>query len=250
MNRVILNGEDEFTIRLPCKDGDEFTLTHPSIHEHITQHIKAKKGQELKVTLLNEGIGRAKIIKLGAQEVTLKVTEVSPGPKPTITLLIGACRPPTVKKILEHGSSLGVCEFIFFQADLSEKSYLTSKVFEDKKIYELLTLGLSQGATFSSLPVVKRTQSLREGLSLIEGNGPPQNYLLSLTGDQTFLSERINFQESITLAIGPERGWSAKEESELRDQGFKPIVVASSVLRVEMAIFSALGQLAMLELSR
>ncbi len=250
MNRVILNELDKHTVRLHLEDGDEFTLSRPSVCEHITGHLKAKLGQVLKVTLLNEALGEAKVTKLGPKEVTLKILNKSPTPRPKVTMIIGACRPPTVKKILEHGSAFGVDKFIFFQAALSEKSYLTSKVFEDEKTYELLTLGLSQGARHCHLPQVRRSQSLEEALSLTEEGKSNQKFYLSLREGQTFLDEEPNIKEDITLTIGPERGWTQDEERILQEHGLKPIVVGPSILRVEMAIFSALGQLAMLELTR
>lgn len=243
MNRVILDDSQKFTER----HGQEFTLSQPEVCDHLINHIGIQVGGNLKVTLINEGLGEATVKSFTPDKIELSVLRTFEAPTPKTTLLIGASRPPTVKKILEHGSAFGVKEFIFFQAELSEKSYLTSKVFKEDKIYELLTKGLSQGAISSHLPKVTREQSLKSAIDRVQCS---QKYLLSLEAQKTFLDCPPSFKEDHCLAIGPERGWTATEEDLLKRSGFSPIKVGSSTLRVEMAVFSALGQLAMIHLNR
>lgn len=245
MNRVILDESQNHTKR----QGDLFTLSNPEVCTHLKEHIEIKEGQTLKVTLLNEGLAKATVTEISENQIKLKVTDKINVDRPRTILLIGASRPPTVKKILEHGTSFGIREYIFFQAELSEKSYLTSKVFEEDKTYDLLTKGLSQGATYAHLPKVTRVQKLSEAVELIKEYSQ-QNFLLSLEAKSSFLGSDINLTSEHCLALGPERGWTKSEESFLKEYGFTPIKVGETTLRVEMATFSALGQLAMIGLNR
>ena len=50
-----------------------------------------------------------------------------------------------------------------------------------------------------------------------------------------------NDNEKICLAVGPERGWSAKERDQLRDNQFELCDLGSRVLRVETAVVAAIG---------
>ena len=244
LNRVVLNEQDPSLKR----EHSLFTLKDSQVLDHLNGHLMVKTGDTLKVLVINEGLGKGKVINISPEEVTLDVTIDSPGLKPNVHLIVGASRPPTLKKVLEHGTSFGVSSFSFFKAELSEKSYLTSKVFEEHSLNDLLTKGLAQGSTFCHLPEVKRFNSLEKVLSEIPSQS--QRFLLSLTGEKTFHQENLSQKSPIVLAIGPERGWTKKEEEFLMSNSFRPILIGESILRVEIATFSALGQLAMLSLNR
>jgi RsmE family RNA methyltransferase len=242
LNRVVLNEQDS---TLKIKDS-LYTLRDPEVLAHLMGHLLIKPEDSLKVIVLGKGLGRARVVKTSPEEVTLDVTIEEKGLTQNIHLLIGASRPPTVKKIIEHGASFGVKSFSFFKAELSEKSYLTSKVFEEASLLDLLTKGLAQGSSYCELPTVKRYQSLSEAIK----NTNENRFLLSLKGENTFQNLNIDLKNPLTLAIGPERGWTAQEESFLTQNSFQPVLIGNSTLRVEIATFSALGQLAMLSLNR
>lgn len=233
MNRLILVESDRvenesFIIK------DSFRLTH------LSNVLKIKAGDELKVTLLNNSLGKAKVTEVSANECTLKLIEnETVKSTPNIQLQVAVSRPPTCKKILEHGTSLGAKGIEFFKADLSEKSYLDSKIFENEKYKEYLHLGLAQSAVYFEEPSFKLSSAF--SISPIE-----QKFFLSVKEASTFDKANLDFSSPIVLAIGPERGFTEREESELLSAGYRPICLGPSVLRVEIATFSALGQLQML----
>lgn len=245
MNRVILDESQIHTKRVK----DEFILSDPEVCTHLKDHLNIIVGQNLKVTILNESLGTALVKDISSDHIVLNIQETTKVEEPKTILLIGASRPPTIKKVLEHGTSFGVKEFIFFQAELSEKSYLTSKVFEAEKTYELLTKGLSQGASHAHLPKVTIIQGLSEAITYVKAQCQ-QNFLLSLEGSATLIKQKVSLHENHCLSLGPERGWSTKEELLIKEEGFMPIKVGATTLRVEIATFSALGQLAMIGLNR
>ena len=49
----------------------------------------------------------------------------------------------------------------------------------------------------------------------------------------------IGSNPTVTLALGPERGWSAAERNLLRSQGFTLVHLGTRVLRVETAVVAA-----------
>lgn len=242
MNRVVLNEQDPYL----KKKGNCYILKDPEVLAHLMGHLLIKAGDSLKVLVLGQGLGTAKVLKTSPEEVSLEVEIEGLGEPQNIHLLVAASRPPTVKKVIEHGTSFGVKSFSFFKAELSEKSYLTSKVFEPENLNDLLNKGLAQGSSFSHLPTVNRYQSLNEAIK----NCEEQRFLLSLNGKNTFEQCSLDTKKPITLAIGPERGWTKKEEDLLKENSFQPVVIGKSILRVEIATFSALGQLAMLSINR
>lgn len=243
---MVLNESDP---GLKIKDG-LYLLRNPQVLEHLMGHLLIKEGDTIKVLVVGQGLGTATVKKTRPEEVTLDVNINEAGLTQNIHLLIGASRPPTIKKVIEHGTAFGVKSFSFFKAELSEKSYLTSKVFEEDSLNDLISKGLAQGAKYSDWPGVRRYPSLSSYLGEATQSGESQRFLMSLTAENTFDQHSLDFSQPITLAIGPERGWTKKEEAYLKENSFLPTVIGQSVLRVEIATFSALAQLAMLSLNR
>jgi RsmE family RNA methyltransferase len=48
-------------------------------------------------------------------------------------------------------------------------------------------------------------------------------------------------EEPVVIAVGPERGWSARERTLLRDAGFRCVHLGERVLRVETACVASIS---------
>lgn len=236
MNRVILLPHEKLE---SDQSSNLFKIERKDDIDHIQNHLKSKLNDELKVTVVDQGIGLAKIVEMNSSSITFEVKDLTQNKELPLHILCGLSRPPTMKKVIEHGISLGVKKFTFFKAELSEKSYGDSKIFEEEKLQELILAGLSQEARTHSLPEVEVLKSIKE----IDFSSMPTKLLLSLDENASLLNEALNFDNDICIAIGPERGWTQDEESYLKRQGFMPIKISSNVLRVEIALFSFLGQI-------
>ena len=68
-------------------------------------------------------------------------------------------------------------------------------------------------------------------------------------GENNKLPSLISNTDTITLAIGPERGFIPSEEELFIEKGFKPVKISESILRVEHAAFSSIAQLDFLRMS-
>lgn len=227
MNRLVLN---EQTL---SKD-DHLIIDAPNILTHAYEILKIKSGDSLKLCLLNKGLASAKVISAESDQFTLKIEDRSSGTEPFVDLMVGLCRPPSIKKILEHGTSLGVSSFHFFKGDLSEKSYLTSSIFDETSKY--LVLGLAQSAHYFRLPKVHADLEF-------PSVDHQQKFFLTFNSDQYLDDLTLDFDSTPLFALGPERGWTEREEKFLIEQGYQPLRISESVLRVEIASFALLGQL-------
>lgn len=223
---------------------DIFKINDSVRLSHLHKVLKSKVSDKIKVCLVDHGTSIGTIIELSKDQALIEASEFSPTALPWCELLIGLSRPPTCKKILEHGSTLGVSHFHFFKADLSEKSYLQSKIFQNFSYNEFLDNGISQSAIYFKRPSVV----VDKFLPLTSYEDIEQKYVLSFSTNNTFETVNIDFSKRICLAIGPERGWTNKEIEILKDNNFKEIRISASVLRVETATFCALGQLELLKM--
>lgn len=217
-------------------------ITDKAILGHIHTTLKLEKGDEVKCTVLNQGLTVGIVTELSQEHCRLELQAVSPGHPQWFNLVIGLSRPQTSKKILEHATTFGAKKIHFFKAALSEKSYLDSKIFEDKAYEEFLLNGLSQSAIYSHLPEFK----LEKYNPAEQYKDETQKYILDIKTDKSFLDVELDFTKPLTLAIGPERGWITEDVERFHAAGFSSVKVSSSILRVEHAVYSAVSQLELL----
>ena len=217
-------------------------ITDPNILTHIHTTLKLAVGDEVRCTVLNLGLTKGEVVELRKDFCQLKLNSITPGEQQWFDLVIGVSRPQTTKKILEHATTFGARRFHFFKAALSEKSYLTSKIFENNAPEEFMITGLSQAAIYSQLPEFK-----------IDIYNPAEHYkdasqkfILDLKTNKSFLDIEIDFTKSITLAVGPERGFINDDLERFHHAGFTSVKISSSILRVEHAVYSAISQLELL----
>ncbi len=237
MNRILIQDPDlleKKLVNIPCGP----------ILSHIHEVLRAKTGDTLKICIPGKGIGTARINKLNDESCDLLLLKLVPGLEPRVRLIIGASRPPTVRKILEHGTCLGVHSFDFLNSELSEKSYLQSKVFRSNETRKHIDLGLSQSAVYYRRPEVCLSQSFHDLDKILSKT--PQNasrILLDQNADHHLGDLSLDMETPIVLAIGPERGFSSREIQVFKEKSFQSAKISPATLRVEWAVMAALSQL-------
>ena len=223
-----------------------FSIHDPKRVGHLNQVLRAKQGDEIRICYVDKGLGTGIIHKLNDREAIIKLLELAAGFAPWCHLIMGLSRPPTCKKVLEHGTSMGIGEFQFFRAGMSEKSYLSSKLFQNYRFLEPIYAGLAQSGRYFQTPGFKLNNSVCfESIEHLQ-----HRYILSPSAEDSFTDHNIDFDQKLVLAIGPERGWNSSEVHQFQEAGFKQVKIARSLLRVEIALFAALGALETLRFSR
>lgn len=233
MNSIILE-EKSYEI------GNEITLSQVN-STHLISTLKVKVGDILKATFLNDGLGTLRItnIDMSLNLVKAKIESRKEGLSYKIRLLVGASRPQTMKKVLEHASTMGVSEFIIVGTTLTEKSYLSSKIYMEDEFSELAKLGLSQSAIFYKLPKISIFPNIKKiPLEVFQDS---KKFILSPYTQNNFINIEISNNDLITLAIGPERGWTSEELKYFVENDFKECCLSQSILRVENATIATLG---------
>ncbi len=216
-------------------------ITDPQVLAHMHETLKARPGDTFKCTVLGFGLCLGTITDLTSSQCLLKLSDITKAQPQWFNLVVGISRPQTSKKVLEHATTFGASKIHFFKAALSEKSYLDSKVFEEKECTQYLLAGLSQSAIYDCLPKVQ-VDKYNPADSY---KNDPQKFILDLNAKENFLElkDSINFDTPVTLAIGPERGFISSDIEHFHQAGFKSVKISSSILRVEHAIYSAVSQL-------
>ena len=243
MNRVILHSADlyDFELKDWTNPGRLFRIQDSSRINHLNEIIGVNEGDEFRVCLVDWGNGTCRVEAKSSKQVVLRLEDSAPGLNKPLGLLLGLCRPTSLRKVIEHSAGMGVTHFFIIKCALSEKSYLNSKWLREDKLKGLLELGMAQDYSVSRMPKVQIFKNFKTFLEQSEMN-------------LTFFGSRIVLNQEATqwmktksdcncFAVGPERGFTARELQQLVDLDFKQVKVSQSVLRVEHACFYGLAQL-------
>ncbi|MBN2655494.1 MAG: RsmE family RNA methyltransferase [Spirochaetales bacterium] len=229
MNLILFENDE---IQQPLPSGD-------FRYQHIRKILKLGEGDSFDSGIINGPGGRSQIVKLDDNAMTLSFEELwTSQPLYPVTLIIGVPRPPTARRLLKDLTSAGVDRLWFTGTELGEKSYLTSKIWQDEKYRDHLLEGAQQGGS-TLLPEVRRFHTLNR---CIEALGGDENRA-ALDNNESVMSVSRFRQDKgrIVLAIGSERGWTGGERELLKASDFTLLSMGTRVLRTETACAMATG---------
>ena len=217
---------------------------------HILSVLKIDLGSAFYVGFVNGERALAKMETIHEDNsITLRIVERMTSPKCLpVDLFIGMPRPHTAKRVLFEAACLGVRRMYFFQSDRTEPSYMKSRLWLEENYKERLVLGAEQSFT-THVPEVFLCKNLNEALSQINSSEDQYTQIamdnyearegLGLSLKSTN-SEGLKIPQ-IGLAFGSERGWSDSERALLIKEKWKFAHLGNRVLRLEMAVVSAIA---------
>jgi len=211
---------------------------------HLRSVLGVKTGDEIDVAVKNGPRGKGKVSLLPDQRVDLAIRWADNHPCDLfpVHLIVGFARPQTCRKILEQASALGAERISFFQAEKGEPSYAESRLWTTNEWMERIDRGVEQ-AFASFVPTCDLHVTLDQALSSAQREGSFKIALDNYEATQSLSAEDADGKSPIVLAIGPERGWSARERKNLRSRNFEMRHLGKRVLRMETAVVASLGLL-------
>jgi len=209
---------------------------------HIASVLRAGEGDELAVGALGGRMGRGIVRALDAEAVELEVVleREPPAPLP-LTLIVALPRPKVLNRVIAAATSMGVKHIVIVNAWRVEKSYWSTPRLAPANLRLQQLLGLEQ-ARDTILPLVETRRLFRQ---FVEDELPAlaagTRALVAHPGAAEVCPRGL--QQPVTLAIGPEGGFIAKEIESLVRAGLTPVTLGERILRVETAIASLAGRL-------
>jgi 16S rRNA (uracil1498-N3)-methyltransferase len=217
---------------------------------HARKHLGARVGDRLRVGLLDEGdgppapnLGHGEVLRCDAEALELRVElgQLPPPPSP-VTLALALPRPPTVEKVLQQGTALGIKRFLFFHSRRVEKSYWDSSLLEPAALRRQLLLGLEQ-CVDTVLPRIEFHRKFRpfveDRLAPLRANGP----VLVADPEAAHPCPRA-LAGPLCLVLGPEGGFVPFERERFAALGDLCVDLGPRILRVETAAVALLARLA------
>ena len=176
-----------------------------------------------------------------------------------ITLALALPRPPSLRKVLQQATAMGVKHFVLFASARVEKSYWQSTGLEPAALREQLLLGLEQAGD-TALPRIDLARRFRpfveDALPVLADSAPilvahpePSASLVTPGMGRAFLVVgvyQLNVRQALSrafLVIGPEGGLQDHELERFEAVGAKRVGLGPRVLRVETAVVALLARL-------
>jgi 16S rRNA (uracil1498-N3)-methyltransferase len=210
--------------------------------EHVLSVHKAEIGKQLTVGLSNGKMGTGTVTSLNNDKIEMKVilSDNPPTPIP-LTLILALPRPKSLKKALHVATTLGVKKIYLIETWKVDKSYWQSPLLQPEEIKKQLILGLEQ-AKDTILPEVIMKRRFKP---FIEDEVPEIiKSSIPFVAHPTDANQcPFNFKKPVTLAIGPEGGFTEYEVNKFMEQGFTPISIGERIQRVEFAIPVIIGKI-------
>lgn len=209
---------------------------------HLLEVLRRGKGDGFDAGVINGPRGRGLVSAITTDGVSLAFSwGLEPPPPDPLTLIIGLPRPQSARTLLREVSSLGVSALHFVLCEKGDPNYVSSTLWQTSEWRRHLIAGAEQ-AFCTRLPHVTFGRSLGD---IVHPTDHASETRIALDNYESpaALSQITTLQSQVTLAVGAERGWSARERDFLRNAGFTLAHLGPRVLRTETACIVALALL-------
>jgi len=201
MNIIILTNNDFVEKEIYRISDERFT--------HIKNILKSESGDIIEIGLLNSSIGKAKILEISEDSVTLEILSYTEQQEifPKVDIVCALPRPQTLKKVLNTCATMGVRNLYLIRSEKVVKSYFDSPLLNEENYTKFLIEGLSQGKR-TDLPIVSIHNKFKVFFeNYFEEIRNNSICLLAHPNSDNYLNkQQLNNSKDITLAIGPESG--------------------------------------------
>ena len=238
---------DDHTMNLILFTADELDEGHRLVlRDRRFQHIRnthgACTGDRVRVGQVGGLMGTGELLYIddSRAELTVDLT-TPPPPKIPLTILLALPRPKMLRRILRTSAELGISELHLINSAKVEKSYWQSPALDPANIHSYLIDGLQQ-ARDTVLPVVRLHRLFKP---FVEDTLPQiaADTVKLVAHPATGKPCPAEFDTGITLAIGPEGGFTDYEVTKFLEAGFEGIHLGMRILRVENAVTALASRL-------
>lgn len=216
---------------------------------HLREVLRAAAGASVRAGVIGGDVGTARVLADDGKAIELALTLDRPSPPPMpIDLILAMPRPKVLSRALETAAAFAVRRVDIVNSWRVDKAYLDSPRLDAAAIDEHLRLGAEQGVT-THLPAVELHRRL---MPFLDARHPAADAAAGLklcchARDAAPIESAWRGDAlPATIALGPEGGWIEREVATFAARGFAIVSLGAPVLRVEVALAAALGQLALL----
>ena len=211
-------------------------------YRHITNTLGLGPGDQLRAGVLDGAVGHARIVTRTDDHLTVRFHAEGEPPAPLpLTVILALPRPKMLKRIILDATSLGVKTLVLLNSWKVDKSYWQTPELKGELLREKMVLGLEQAmdTRMPALVLAPRFKPFVE--DQLEALTAGTRKLLAHPGDYPPMPAQLD--APLTVAIGPEGGWTPYEVEMLCARGFACHSLGARILRVETALPTLVGRL-------
>lgn len=231
----------------PSEIADDTVVLADRRAAHLRAILGVRAGSRVRAGVLGGAVGTAEVIDDDGSALRLRLALTdAPPPLLPIELVLAVPRPKVLSRTIEIAAAFAIERIALTNAWRVDKSYLASPRLAPRELTAAARLGAEQGATTHVPPIALHHRLMELLDARWPAGAPPAGAALIAHPGGVPIEAAIASSAPVTLAIGPEGGWIAREVETFVARGFTPVSLGVTILRVEAAVAAALGQLALL----
>jgi 16S rRNA (uracil1498-N3)-methyltransferase len=213
---------------------------------HLIRVLRAQTGMEFDM-VAGDRVWRAVIAGVSGDSVRFTLlSQVEAEAALPVTLLLSIFKFDRMEWIIEKATELGAERFVPMTARRSEK-HLAQAAPARVERWRRVAREAAKQSRRSDVPTVEDVVTLKAAVN-VKAAPPGLNLLLAEQERSTTLLAAMQREglgsQSVHLAVGPEGGWTAEEESLFGLEGWQPVSLGPRILRAETAGITAMAVVA------
>jgi 16S rRNA (uracil1498-N3)-methyltransferase len=221
----------------PLSQGLQVQLSETE-QRHLVQVMRTRPGEQVELVNGQGQLALATLLRIDKKTAPLVIDQVTFEPPALYQVILAQAIPRSNRLdiILEKGTELGMTEILLYPGEQSEKSQLGPSLLT--RLQSITISALKQCGRLY-LPKITLVPPLSAwtlpALPLFYGDLSPS----ALPFHQAWSQEK--FPHGLIFAIGPEKGFSPKEEDHLKSLHAHGVKLHHNILRTETAALVALS---------
>jgi 16S rRNA (uracil1498-N3)-methyltransferase len=205
--------------------------------DHLAHVLRARIGQEFDIATA-ETVRRGRIVSVTDGRVEFELGEVVPAIAiPSLTLLLSIFKFDRMEWAIEKCVELGAARIVPVIAQRTE-THLAAAALKRVERWQRIARQASEQSRRSSVPEISQPIKLKDALASATG----VRIVLAESEDDTTLKgvlEKTDPSGEVTLAFGPEGGWTETELELFLNSGWTAASLGTTILRAETAAIAA-----------
>ena len=207
--------------------------------EHLARVLRARVGQQFDIATPN-GVYLGTIVEIQPQRITFSLTEMLKIParqqRADVHLYLAVFKFERLEWAIEKCTELGVSSIIPVIAQRTD-THLAVAAQKRVERWRRIAHEAAQQSRRESIPEVRNPEKFEKAIR--EGQGT--RVVLAETEPNKGLPDLLELDSAVSLAIGPEGGWTESELSLFDQEGWTRASLGPNILRAETAAIAALA---------
>jgi 16S rRNA (uracil1498-N3)-methyltransferase len=205
--------------------------------QHLAQVLRGRVGQEFDIAT-GGSVRRGRITSVAEDRVEFELGEVIPAvPTPGLTLVLSVFKFDRMEWAIEKCVELGASRIVPVVAQRTE-AHLAKAAQKRVERWQRIALQASEQSRRTSMPEITQPRTLQAAVTAAGGT----RIVLAESEKQMMLKDVLQTPPAageITLAFGPEGGWTESELKLFQGAGWMAASLGSTILRAETAVIAA-----------